>query len=295
MITTGDWQAALEPISHKNHDIGFDKVPAEKEMFYTVRKSSKLTETYLELGDIAPMSALRGSVNYSDVSQGYQFTVTATEYAQGVKIQRRFVETDQLDVVEDLPKKLGMSAHDRIATDIFFPFNNAFNTSITTLDGLQLCSAAHTSNNGGSNQSNRGTSAAGAVAVEATRISMKKFLSNTNRRVNVNPDTIVAPEELHEIFYEVISSSGKVETSNNNANFQKGKYKLITSPWLSDTNNWFMVDSRLMKLYMTWNDIVKLEFNQAKDFDGFAAKYNDYMFYSYIPRDWRFAFGHQVS
>lgn len=295
MITTGDWQNALEPIAHKNHDIGFDKVPAEKDMFYTVRKSSKLTETYLELGDIAPMTELKGSVNYADVSQGYQFTVTATEFAQGIKIQRRFVETDQLDVVDTLPKKLGMSAHDRIATDIFFPFNNAYNTSITTLDGLQLCSAAHTSNNGGSNQSNRGTSALSALSVEATRILMKKFLSNTDRRITVNPDTIIVPEDIREIGWEIISSTGKPDTADNNANFSKGKYNLISSVWLNDTNNWFMVDSKLMKLYMTWNDIVNLEFNQAKDFDGFAAKYNDYMFYSYIPRDWRFVFGHQVA
>lgn len=295
MITTGNWSEALEPIARKNHDIGFEGVPAEKDMLYKVRTSKKLVETYLEIGDISSMGRFNGTVNYADVSQGYKFTVTAVQYAQGIKIQRSFVDTDQLDVVEGLPKKLGVSGRRRLATDIFFPLNNAFNTSITTLDALQLCSAAHTSNNGGSNQSNRGTTALSAVAVEATRILMRKFLTNTDQRFNCNPDTLIVPDDLWEPAYEIISSSGKVDTANNNVNFSKGKYNLLKSIWLSDSNNWFMVDSKLMKEYMEWNDIVTPEFNRATDFDGLVAKYSTYMHYSYVPRDWRFIFGHEVS
>lgn len=295
MITTGDWQSALEPIAHKNFDVGFEKVPAEKNMFYTVRRSKKLTETFLELGDIGPMNEFTGSLPYDDVQQGYEFTVTAKELAKGIKIQRKFAETDQLDIVEGLPKLLGLSAHRRLATDIFFPFNNAFNTSITTLDGLQLCSSAHTSNQGGTSQSNRGTSAFSAVALEATRINMKKFRTNKDNLFVTNPDMIVCGVDLEEAVYEAINSKGKVNTANNNVNFSMGKYKMVSSTWLEDTNNWFVVDSKLMKLFMTWNDVVDLEFNQAKDFDGYVAKYSAYMFYSYIPRDWRFVYGHEVS
>ena len=29
MITTGDWPDALEPIAHKNFDVGMEKVPEE--------------------------------------------------------------------------------------------------------------------------------------------------------------------------------------------------------------------------------------------------------------------------
>lgn len=295
MITTGNWPDALEPIAHKNFDMGFEEVPAEKEMFYSVRSSKKLTETYLELGDIGVTGEFTGSVNYDDVSQGYKFTVTTKQFSKGIKIQRLFVETDQLDIVEGLPKMLGRSAHNRLATDIFFPFNNAFNTSITTLDGLQLCSSAHTSANGGSPQTNRGSSAFSAVAVEATRINMKKFLTNRDNRFQVNPDLIIVPEDLYEAAYEVINANGKVDTATNNPNVHQGKYTLIKSVWMDDPNNWFIADSKLMKDCMAWNDLVNLEFNQAKNFDDYVAKYSSYMAYSYVPRDWRFVFGHEVS
>lgn len=295
MITTGNWPDALEPIARKNYDIGFEEIPAEREMIYKVRSSSKRTETYMEIGDIESMGRFNGTVNYSDVREGYSFTVTAVQYAQGIKIQRAFVDTDQQDVVEGLPKKLGISARRRLATDVFFPFNNAFNTSITTLDGLQLGSAAHTSNNGGSSQSNRGTTAFGPVAVEAARIRMIKYLSNTDGRISIKPTMLIVPVDLAEPAYELISSSGKVDTANNNSNFHKGKYTLLVSEWLSDTNNWFMVDSKLMKEYMEWNAIVEPEFNQDKNFDDYTAKYSAYMHYSYIPRDWRWSFCAEVS
>ena len=295
MITTGNWPDALEPIAHKNFDVGMDKVPAEKDMFFKVRRSKKRTETYMELGDIGAMNQFTGSVPYDDISEGYSFTVTARQFAKGIKIQREFVETDQQEIVEGLPQMLGRAAHNRLATDIFFMFNNGFNASQTTLDTLSLFNAAHTSNNGGTNQTNIGTTAFSAPAVEATRIRMIKFLTNKDNRFDVKPDTLIVPEDIYEAAYEVIGSAGKVDTANNNPNFHKGKYNLIHSVWLDDTNNWFMVDSRLMKMFNTWNDVVDLEFNKARDFDGFVAKYSAYMFYSYIPRDWRWGLGHQVS
>lgn len=291
MITVGDWPDALEPIAQANFNIGFEKVPAEKEMFFTVKQGKKKTETFMEIGDGKPMNEFTGSIPYDDISEGYKFTSTAKQFAKGIKIERQFVDTDQQNIVEGLPQVLGAKAHERYATDTFFMFNNAFNTSILTLDALQLCSTAHTSNNGGSNQSNQGTTSFSAIAVEATRIKMKKFVTNTDMKFQINPDTLIVPEDLREPAYEVIASAGKVDSANNNANFHRGKYNLIHSIWLNSTTAWFMVDSRLMKRFCKWFDIVDLEFNKAKDFDGMVAKYAAYCHYLYIPTDWRFVFG----
>src|SRR3990167_2001435 len=108
----------------------------EREMLFDVQKSDKLTETYLELGDIGEMDVLTGSITYDDVAQGYNMAATAREMAKGIKIQRKFARTDQLDIVKGLPKLLGLSARRRMAGDVAEPLNNAFNTSYTTLDAL---------------------------------------------------------------------------------------------------------------------------------------------------------------
>lgn len=297
MITTGNWQDALEPIAIKNFNVGFKEKPAEREMLYDVKKSSKLTETYLEMGDIGAMGEFTGDLEYEDVSQGYKMTLTASEYAKGIKIQKKFVLTDQLDVVEQLPKMLGLAARRRMALDIFSIFNNAFNTTHTTIDALQLCSSAHTSNQDGvsTTQSNRGTATASPVALETVRQNFKDYMSNTDQLFEANADMIICGRALEETFYEIIKSSGKVDTANNNRNFHMGKYKLLVSDWLDDDNNWFVVDSELMKLFNVWNQVAALEFGQAKDFDGFAAKYAAYMFYGYGSRDWRWVYGNEVA
>ena len=295
MILDGNWQDALEPIAKKNFNVGLKEIPAEKSMLFDVVKSDKLTETYLEIGDVGSMEEFNGSVAYDDISQGYKMTVTAKEMAKGIKIQRRFVRTDQLDIVKSLPKMLGLAARRRIALDVFYGYNNAFNSSITTLDTLSLCNSAHTSTNGGSNQGNSGSTAFSGVSVEATRLLMKKFLSNTDQRFEVKPDMLIVPPDLEEAAYELTASSGKVDTANNNKNFHQGKWKVLVSDWLEDTNNWFMVDSDLLKQFAVWNDVDSIDFAQSEDFDGIAAKYRAYMFYGFGFRDWRFLYGHAVS
>jgi phage major head subunit gpT-like protein len=295
MITTGNWQDALEPIARVSFRVGLKEIPAERDMLFSVESSDKLTETYLETGDIGSMEEFTGGLAYDDVAQGYKMTITAREFAKGIKIQRKFVRTDQLDIVKSLPKMLGLAARRRIATDVFYGYNNAFNTSITTLDALQLCSSAHTSNNGGSNQSNRGTSAFSAVSVEATRIAMKRYLTNTDQKFETMPDLLLVPTDLEEAAYELVNSSGKVDTANNNKNFHNGKYKVLATQWLDDTNNWFFIDSDLLKQFAVWNNVDPVDFGQADDFDGLVAKYRAYMFYGFGFRDWRFVYGQEVS
>lgn len=295
MIGTGNFQEALEPIAIKNYQVGFKEIPPERDMIYTVKTSKKLTETYLELGDTGPMNEFTGDLEYEDVQQGYKMTLTAKEYAKGMKIQKKFALTDQLDIVEGLPKLLGLAARRRIAADTAAILNDAFNTSYTTIDGLQLCSSAHTSNNGGSNQSNRGTTAFSEPAVDAARIAMKAFVSNTDELFEVNPDLLIVPRSLEKAAYEIINSSGKVDTANNNINFHKGKYKLLVLDRLDDSNNWFFVDSELMKIFNVWNNVAPLEFGQAEQFDGLAARYRAYMFYGFGSRDWRWIYGAEVA
>lgn len=297
MITTGNWQEALEPIAIKNFQVGFKEVPAERDMLFNVNKSKKLKETYLELGDIGAFNEFDGDLEFEDVSQGFTMTISNTEYAKGMKVQKKFVVTDQLDIVKGLPRMLGLSARRRIASDTFSLFNNAFNTTHTTIDGLQLCSSAHTSNanQGGANQSNRGTSALNAPNLEATRRLMKDFLTNVDEIFEVNPDLLMVPRELEETAWEIIKTSGKIDTANNNKNFHMGRYKMLVSDWLDDSNNWFFIDSDLMKEFMVWQNVVPLEFGQANDFTGFDARFRGYMFYGFGARDWRHIFGQEVS
>lgn len=68
---------------------------------------------------------------------------------------------------------------------------------------------------------------------------MTGFSGDRAEKLDIMPDLILIPRNLEETAWEIISSKGKVDTADNNANFHFGKYKLAVWDWLNDSNNWF--------------------------------------------------------
>lgn len=147
-------------------------------------------------------------------------------------------------------------------------FNSAFNTTVFSGgDGLALCSTAHTFVGTSTTVSNSGTTALSATAVEATRLLMRQFTDETDNLMIARGDTLLVPPQLEEAAWEIVNASGKLDTADNNPNFNKGKYKIIVWDYLSDSNNWFMIDSKMAKMYLKWFNRIPTEFNKDKDFD----------------------------
>jgi hypothetical protein len=65
--------------------------------------------------------------------------------------------------------------------------------------------------------------------------------------------------------------------------------------YLSDSNNWFVIDSSMMKLVLNWFDRIPLEFFQDKSFDTLIAKYAVYTRVSLGWSDWRWIYGQKVA
>jgi hypothetical protein len=175
-------------------------------------------------------------------------------------------------------------------------FNNAFNTSVFSGgDGYALCATAHTYLGTNSTQGNSGTTALSATAVEATRLLGMGLTDETDNLMDVMYDTILVPPNLEETANIITKTDKEVGSAQNDINFNKGKYKVIVWNRLSDTNNWFMIDSKYMKMFLKWFDRIPTEFNKDKDFDTYVAKWSVYTRYSYGFSDWRWIYGQNVS
>lgn len=254
------------------------------------------TEYDLEAGDIGEVPEYQGSIYFDESKEGYKKSVTEVEYALGLKVQRRLLRNDLYDVVRVQVGLLAQAFRQKkegIGASIF---NNAFNTTHTVGDTLQLCSTAHTSKVGGANQGNMGTSAFSAANVEATRILGIKLKTNRDNIRTSNFDTLLIPTDLHEKAWELLNSLGKVDTSNNNRNVHYGKYTLIEwDNFLSDTNNWFMIDSKLMKKVLKFRVWEPVQFFRSGEFDTITQKFAGYMSCGVSTVEWRFIYGHEVS
>ena len=124
---------------------------------------------------------------------------------------------------------------------------------------------------------------------------MVDFRGDRAERISVMPDELWIPPNLYEKAYEITAASGKVDTDLNNPNVHKGKYKVHEWNYLTDSNNWFMCDSKMRKQYVHWIDRVPMEFAMAEELDTIIAKWRGYMRYSNAFSNWRWALGAQVS
>jgi hypothetical protein len=257
-------------------------------------RQNEYTLSISALGDFDNFAAT-GQITYDDISEGYKQTFTHVPWVKGIRITRGAKQNDLYGIFDDLPKQRAIAAartREKHGASVFI---GAF-AGTSGPDSLSLCSTAHTSTVSGiSNQSNSGTDTLSKTTVSSTRIAMIKLYGLNGERIGVRGDMLIVPIDKEEEAWQIISSKGEPETDNNNANFHYGKYKLAVWPELTSPYDWFMVDSRLMKMNLLWFDRVALELNQDVAFNTYEARYSAYMEYSYGWRDYIWIYGHNAT
>lgn len=300
-MSSGNFGDLLDPRVKKIFYNTFDNLPSMLPELYDVQSSSDSYETWSEIGALGDFTEWNGQVVYQDQSQGYDVTATHLEFVSGMQVERKLFDDDRHNVWQARPVALADAAFRTREKHAARPYNNAFSVDTyfsNNSDAVALCSDAHTTTSGASTTTgfdNKVTSALSAVSVAAMRLQMKYFKDDKGNSISLMPDELLVPIDLEEAAYEITNSEGKVDTALNNPNFLKGKMTVKVYQWLTDTNNYFLMDSSKRKQMMIWFDKAPLEFGQVEDFDTFVAKWRAYMRYSNMHRDWRFIIGAQVS
>jgi len=239
-MLAANWPDLLETDFRKIYMNRYQEIPMMVPDLFSVMTSTQAFEKESSVGAVPDHATFTGRVSSVEPVQGYDKTVTFTEYAAQIQIQRRLAADDQQRVMNRLPKGLSVSANrsrDKKGAGVF---NLAFTYQPTDGDGTELCASDHPSNVASvDTQTNEGTTGLGAGAVETARQDMNTFTDDQGNLVTNNPDTLLVPLQQEEKAWEIINSKGKVDTADNNPNFHQGKYKLIVWKRLTDSNNWF--------------------------------------------------------
>ena len=263
---------------------------------FGMEKSNKSVEYDLGIGGMGDLEEFDGNIPYDDFKQQYRVSYSHREWVKGIKIERKLVDDDLYSIINKRPAQLalvGKRTREKHGSSVF---NNAFNTSVFAGgDGLALCAGAHTRVGTTTTNSNVGSTALSATAVEATRLLMRALTDETDNLIISRIDTLLVPPALEEQAWEIVNATGKMDTADNNPNFNKGKYKIIVWDYLTDSNNWFAMDSKMMKMYLKWFNRIPVEFNKDKDFDTYISKWSTYCRYSYGFSDWTWIYGHNVA
>ena len=270
-------------------------------IFTNVPSNGRNNMTWSEVGTLPDIEEFTGTVPYSSSSQGYDVTMTPVEFAGGFQVQRKLFDDDQYNIMDEKPKSLRAAVDRTREKHAHRLFNNAFSVDsyfYVHSENVALCSNSHTTTSGASTASgfdNLTTASLTAVGVQSLWLQMIGFRGDQAERIDISPDELWYPPDLAEVAYEILNASGKVDTALNNPNVHKGKYTGYMCRYFTDTNNWFLCDSRLRKMYVFWSDRISPEFAMIEDFDTLIAKWRTYGRWASVYTNWRFAGGSQVT
>jgi len=270
---------------------------------YRVISGDSAQEEFYDIGALPDIPEFNGKLTYLSLSPGYYTKIEPKEYAGGVMFERKLLDDKKYNVMMDAAGMLGNS-YGRVeskvaARPLAYAFSSAFDYMISE-EGVALCSSSHTTKSGTSTSSgfaNAGTSAISKTSVAATRILMKKFRNDISERIVIEPNMLIVPDELYDKALEITGTERGLDSAEGTINVHKGRYDVLNWLRLSDydTNNWFMVDSSLMKKFMVWLNRIPPETNTTVDFETFTVKHSIYGRYANGFTNWRFIYGHAVS
>ena len=282
----------------------YDGLPSIIDKLYNRVKSKKAWEEYFSVGSVPDPEAFNGIIQYQGVAPGYHTKIEPKEYAGGITIQRRLLDTDRYDVIENMSKGLATAANrkmNKIAHEPFQYFDSTAFTFVDSEEGVALCSNSHLTKAPDVSTStgfdNLATLAFDEANLEALRIQSRGLRDDIGERMETNFDTIIHGTNLASDVWTVLNSQNTTGVDTNDANYQRGRWKSIELPLLddNDTNDWFIVDSAAMKEALLWIDGVPLEFNSTSDFDTMMRKYSSYGVWGWGFTDWRWIIGSSVS
>lgn len=298
---SANWQDLLDKRVTKWFDETYSQLPDYIPTLFSVEKSSDSFEKWSTGGALPNFTQFTGTVTYQSQAQGYDVTATHVPFANGIQIERELYDDDRHGVWQRKPVALARAAHQTRQEHGARILNNAFSVDTffyNNSEGVSLCSDSHLTNSSASTATgfdNLTTSSLSATAVAAAYIQMRDFRNDIGKKISVRPSKIVIPVSLYDVAYEITKSAGKPDTGNNNANVHQGMYEVTAIEYLTDTNNWFMMDGSMQKDSLIWFDRIPLEFAMAEELDTLIAKWRAYMRYSCLWRDWRFILGANVS
>lgn len=311
-MVRGTWSQLMAPGLHATFTQFLQLRQREEEFskIFNMETSDKAYEDEVEFAGLGPMpSKPEGqSVVYQDAIQGGTKRYLHEAYALGVRSSWELYDDDQYGLIQQIPKALARSAHFTKEQQAWNVFNLGF-TTVTTTDGVSLFNSEHPLL-GGTAATDVGPGvdnviyAAGTypnrpdtdidlsfTAIQLAINQFERLIDGTGIPVQLRPRTLIIPPELKWIAREILGSSYKPYTADNEINsLLKEDLNYFISHYLTSATAWFLVcekDAHALK-FMTRKE---LDEDFADDFDTRSIKQISFMRFSVGATVWEGTWG----
>ena len=286
-----------------NHDQLVSDLAVEKKSKRYAEKQSGLTSLasfdVVNEGDRAPLD---------DIQETFPKLIVHSAFSKSVAITKEMLDDNQIDDAKTMTRNLVLGykrTRAELATNALVTEGYTFTvgprgTSLdkTTGDGQGLFSTAHRSVKATvANQSNVFTNAFGSNADMLVRLANigRNFKNDSGQVMGYTFDTIVIPGNayaLEETVKRIIRTDLVVGSANNDANTQKGLWKLVVDPlWQAAAGTApyiiFSSEARNATNGMVFYDRTALDIANDVDIHSRNLEYNGYGRMSCGFNDWR--------
>lgn len=297
-MTSGDIAALLLPGLKTAFFETFGMTAAQWDSIATVIHSDKDTEQYGWLGALPGMREWTDERQPGDMSP-YSYAIKNKKFESTIAVDRTAIEDDLYGQIALRIRQMAMVAKQDLDRICFGLLAAGFVSN--GYDGVPFF-GNHTQ---GTVQTNKSTDPLTATSLQNGITAMMRFLDDKGRPCGTVPTLLVVPPELTWEAWTLLNSSffpDAVTTANQQlgANPLKGMLSLVTTPFLSNTANWFLLDTkRVLKaivLQMRSDfEFSALEGNTEQGFLRDQYLYGVRARYNVGFGDWRAAFGAQAG
>jgi phage major head subunit gpT-like protein len=216
------------------------------EQIATIVPSEKDTETYDWLGSPPVMREFKDERLPKGLSE-YDYTLKNKTWEASLRVDRAAIEDDLYGQIRVRVRELAQEARrhqDQLVIELL-----PGGTTAVCYDGQYFFDDDHSEGDSGT-QDNKTNTALTAAYLKTGITTMMKFKDDRGKNMGIIPNTLVVPPDLQWTALELLQSpiqvtaglpSAASSSGSDYSNVLQGRLKLIISPYLTDTTNWYLL------------------------------------------------------
>ena len=282
----------------------FTETMANWDKVTTLVMSDKDTEQYAWLGALPGVREFLDERQAQDMA-AYSYAIKNRTWESTIAVDRAALEDDLYGQIALRIKQMAMVAKMHLDTITFGLLGTGFTSPC--YDGLPFFGThpISSSEGAGGTQSNSGTDGLSAASLQAAITQMMRFTDDQGRPAGVMPNLLVIPPELYWEATQLLNSTffpdpAPIGSQDLAINPLKGMLTVLTTPYLSSSSNWFLLDTKRVVKALVLQMRKDFEFNalEGSSEEGFMR--DQYLYgvrarYNVGFGDWRAAYGAQVG
>jgi|TARA_R100001480_G_scaffold2965_1_gene8143 hypothetical protein len=239
----------LEPGLNALFGLEYNRYENEHSEIFDSESSDRAFEEEVILSGFgsAPVKSEGEGVSFDTAQEGYTSRYTHETIAMAFAITEEAIEDNLYDrLAGRYTRALARSMANTKQVKGANVLNNAFNSSFTGGDGVELCSAVHPLTNGGTFANELSTAAdLSETSIEQSLIDIAAFVDERGLKVALQGAKLIIPKELQFTAERILKSPQRVSTSDNDINAMASMGMIPqgyrVNHYLTDTDAFFIM------------------------------------------------------